>query len=56
MRFTDDGTPQTLSVADFLSGINASLTAHRGRIEGEVTSVKSSYQAAIYFSIKRPRE
>ena len=52
MRFTDDGTPQTLSVADFLSGINASLTAHRGRIEGEVTSVKSSYQAAIYFSIK----
>jgi exodeoxyribonuclease VII large subunit len=52
MRFNDDGTPQTLSVADFLSGINASLTAYRGRIEGEVTSVKSSYQAAIYFSIK----
>ncbi len=40
------------SVLEFLSRINASLVQHRGRVEGEVTSVKNTYQTAIYFSIK----
>lgn len=45
-------TQEAQSVLDFLSGINASLLSHKGRVEGEVTSVKNSYQTAIYFSIK----
>ena len=41
-----------IGVADFLSGINATLSRHSARIEGEVTSVKDSYATAIYFTIK----
>lgn len=44
--------PEPQSVLDFLTGINASLISYRGRVEGEVTSVKNTYQTAIYFSIK----
>lgn len=45
-------TPEAISVADFLAKINATLTAHSGRIEGEVTSVKKTYPTAVYFTIK----
>ena len=41
-----------IGVADFLAGINATLSRHSARIEGEVTSVKDSYATAIYFTIK----
>jgi exodeoxyribonuclease VII large subunit len=47
-----ENTSEPQSVLDFLTGINASLISHRGRVEGEVTSVKNTYQTAIYFSIK----
>lgn len=43
---------QTVSVYDFLSGINHAISTHSGRIEGEVTSVKATYATAIYFTIK----
>ena len=42
----------TLSVFSFIQDVNGSLLAHRGRVVGEVTSVKDSYQTAVYFSIK----
>ena len=45
-----EATP--IGVADFLSGINATLARQFARIEGEVTSVKDSYATAIYFTIK----
>jgi exodeoxyribonuclease VII large subunit len=41
-----------IGVADFLNGINATLSRHCARIVGEVTSVKDSYATAIYFTIK----
>ncbi len=44
--------PDTLSVFSFIQDVNGSLLAHRGRVVGEVTSVKDSYQTAVYFSIK----
>jgi exodeoxyribonuclease VII large subunit len=47
-----ENTSEPQSVLDFLTRINASLISHRGRVEGEVTSVKNTYQTAIYFSIK----
>lgn len=47
-----ENTQEPQSVIDFLTGINASLISHRGRVEGEVTSIKNTYQTAIYFSIK----
>jgi exodeoxyribonuclease VII large subunit len=40
------------SVGEFLVDINKSLRGHRGRIAGEVTSVKHTYATAIYFSLK----
>jgi exodeoxyribonuclease VII large subunit len=43
---------EAISVADFLAAINASLTSHSGRVEGEVTSVKKTYPTAVYFTIK----
>lgn len=42
----------TLSVYDFLMGVNSAIARHSGRIEGEVTSVKATYATAIYFTIK----
>lgn len=45
-------TAAPIGVADFLAGINATLSRHYARIEGEVTSVKDSYATAIYFTIK----
>jgi len=42
----------TLSVFEFIAGVNSTLGRHKGRIEGEVTSLKSTYPTAIYFSIK----
>jgi exodeoxyribonuclease VII large subunit len=45
-------TSAAISVADFLVAINASLTSHSGRVEGEVTSVKKTYPTAVYFTIK----
>lgn len=47
-----DTRDETQSVHTFLTSVNASLLAHRGRVMGEVTSVKDSYQTAMYFSIK----
>ncbi len=41
-----------ISVADFLVGVNGSLSRHSARIEGEVTSVKFTNAKAIYFTIK----
>ena len=41
-----------IGVADFLLGINATLSRQYARIEGEVTSVKDSYATAIYFTLK----
>ncbi len=45
-------TAAPVGVADFLNGINATLSRQYARIEGEVTSVKDSYATAIYFTIK----
>jgi len=45
-------SPDTLSVADFIAKVNATVTRLGGRIEGEVTSVKKTYATAVYFSIK----
>ena len=45
-------TAAPISVTDFLLGINANLREQSARIEGEVTSVKDSYQTAIYFTLK----
>jgi exodeoxyribonuclease VII large subunit len=45
-------TSEAISVADFLATINAFLTSHSGRVEGEVTSVKKTYPTAVYFTIK----
>lgn len=45
-------TAAPIGVADFLLGINATLSRQYARIEGEVTSVKDSYATAIYFTIK----
>lgn len=52
IKSEQQNTPEAISVADFLATINASLTAHSGRIEGEVTSVKKTYPTAVYFTIK----
>jgi exodeoxyribonuclease VII large subunit len=52
MMHYSENTSAPQSVLDFLTAINASLVLHRGRVEGEVTSVKNTYQTAIYFSIK----
>lgn len=41
-----------VGVADFLLGINETLSRQYARIEGEVTSVKDSYATAIYFTLK----
>lgn len=41
-----------IGVADFLLGINATLSRQYARIEGEVTSVKDAYATAIYFTLK----
>lgn len=46
------GGADTISVAAFLSSINATLSSYTGRIEGEVTSIKKTYPTAIYFTIK----
>tara|TARA_B100000745_G_scaffold58094_2_gene34457 strand:- start:15659 stop:17053 length:1395 start_codon:yes stop_codon:yes gene_type:complete len=45
-----------ISVADFIESINASLLSHRGRIQGEVTSISKNYPRAIYFTIKDTEE
>ncbi len=42
----------TISVADFIVQVNASLLSHSGRIQGEVTSINKNYPKAIYFTIK----
>lgn len=47
-----DNRSETLSVGEFLTGINSTLARHSGRVEGEVTSVKDTYPTAVYFSIK----
>lgn len=47
-----DKTQEAQSVLDFLTGINASLISHRGRIEGEVTSIKTNHPTTIFFTIK----
>ena len=52
MSENTDKNQEATSVIDYITEVNASLISHRGRIEGEVTSVKKTYQTAIYFSIK----
>lgn len=47
-----DTRDETQSVYTFLTSVNTSLLTHKGRVMGEVTSVKDSYQTAVYFSIK----
>ncbi|MFM2423766.1 MAG: hypothetical protein RLZZ70_153, partial [Candidatus Parcubacteria bacterium] len=50
--FDEDTKSATQSVSEFLTAVNSSLVRHRGRIEGEVTSVKDTYATAVYFTIK----
>lgn len=46
-------TPEDpISVSNFLSQINDTLSSHRGRIQGEVTSISFSSVKAVYFTIK----
>lgn len=52
MSYYQHSTPEPQSVLDFLTGVNAALISHRGRVEGEVTSVNNKYEKVIYFSIK----
>lgn len=47
-----DFKTETLSVGEFITGINTNLRKHTGRVEGEVTSIKNTYPTAVYFSIK----
>ncbi len=47
-----DFKTETLSVGEFINGINNNLRKHTGRVEGEVTSIKNTYPTAVYFSIK----
>jgi exodeoxyribonuclease VII large subunit len=41
-----------VSVADFLEQINASLLSQGGRVQGEVTSIKTNHPTTIFFTIK----
>ncbi len=50
--FDEETKSTTQSVSEFLTAVNTSLLRHRGRIEGEVTSIKNTYATAVYFSIK----
>jgi len=42
----------TLSVFEFIAGVNSTLGRHRGRIEGEVTSIKKDHPTTVFYTIK----
>lgn len=45
-----------ISVYDFIKEVNTSLSSHRSRVKGEVTSLSLQYPTAVYFSIKDKEE
>lgn len=51
MATTEESGASSLSVAQYLLGLNKVLVAQRGRIKGEVTSINNSGKG-VYFTIK----
>jgi exodeoxyribonuclease VII large subunit len=45
-----------LSVADFIQRVNDTLYALRGRVQGEVTSIKKDHPTTVFFTMKDAQE